>query len=321
MRKHQLGHSGLDVTVLTMGCWQAGKSGWKGVEDEETINAMHAAFDAGINFFDTAEGYGEGHSEVILGRALQGKRDLALIATKVGPWNYKAENIARSCEASLKNLQTDVIDFYQLHWPTGQWGTEIVPIEETMTAMVKLKQAGKIRAIGVSNFSAAQIEEASQYGPIDSLQPPYSLFWRSYEANGTLDKCLEKGIGVLCYSPLAQGLLTGKFSRENRPQEGDNRANNALFKGETFERALDAVDDLKPIAEKYGVTTGELSLAWLLAQPAVTSVIVGARNAEQVKGNIGAAAFEIAPDDLQAMDAISLSVTETIGDEQTNMWG
>src|SRR5688572_22000787 len=186
MQKRQLGQTGLEVTVLTMGCWQAGKSGWTGVEDDDTIAAMRAAYDAGINFFDTAEGYGEGHSEVVLGRAFEGRRDDVLIATKVGPWNYKAENIRKSCEASMRNLQTDVIDLYQLHWPTGTWGTELVPIEETMKAMAELKEEGKIRALGLSNFNAQQIEEAMQYGPVDSLQPPYSLFWRSYEDNGTL---------------------------------------------------------------------------------------------------------------------------------------
>jgi len=321
MRKHQLGQSGLEISPITMGCWQAGKSGWKGVDDSDTLAAMQTALDCGINFFDTAEGYGEGHSEVILGRALAGQRDKALIATKVWPGNFKADHIYKACEASLKNLQTDVIDLYQLHWPAGSWGTEAVPIEETMGAMIKLQSEGKIRAIGVSNFDAAQIEEALQYGRIDALQPPYSLFWRGYETNGTIQKCMEHNIGVLCYSPLAQGLLTGKFNLDNRPGEGDNRSGNALFKGETYEKALQAVAALKPIAKKYRVTTGQLALQWLLEQPGVTSVVVGARNAEQVQGNIAGAAFELAEEDATAMDVISRGVTETIAEGRTTMWG
>lgn len=320
MQKRPLGRSGLDVTALTMGCWQAGKSGWKNIEDDESIAAMRAAFDAGINFFDTAEGYGEGYSEKILAQALEGKRDQILLATKVGPSNFSAENIAKSCETSLRNLQTDVIDLYQLHWPTGSWGVDVVPFEETMSAMVKLKQAGKIRAIGVSNFNAAQIGEALQFGVIDSLQPPYSLLWRAYEKNGTLQKCIEENIGVICYSPLAQGLLTGKFTEENRPGEGDNRAGNALFKGETYENALAAVEQLKPMAQHYDVSTGELALAWLLAQPGVTSVITGARNAKQVQGNIGAASLQLAAEDVARIDAIGRTVTDAMDANQTNMW-
>ncbi len=320
MKTRQLGRSGLEVTVLTMGCWQAGGAQWNDTDDEESIKAIRAAHEAGINFFDTAEAYGDGHSEEIVAQALEGHRDHVLIATKVFPGNYTAEKIAQSCANSLKRLQTDHIDLYQLHWPTGQWGTPVVPVEETMGAMVKLQEEGKIRAIGVSNFSSQQIEEALQFGRVESQQPPYSLFWRSYEFNGTLQTCIDNGIGVIPYSPLAQGLLTGKFNRDNRPQ-GDNREGNALFKGETYDKAVDAVEQFKSIAEKYGVSTGNLSLQWLLGQPGVTSVIVGARNAEQASDNAKAAGFQISDEDRAAIDRIGRTVTDTLPENPTNMWG
>ena len=281
---------------------------------------MRAALDAGINFFDTAEGYGGGHSEQVLGKALAGRRDDVLIATKVGASNLKRDNVRASCEASLKNLDTDRIDLYQIHWPAGSWGSPIVPIEETMTALEELRGEGKIRTIGVSNFNSAQIEEALQFGRIDSLQPPRSLFWRVFETNGTIQTCIENEIGVIAYSPLGQGLLTGKFSKENRPGPGDNRANNALFKGENYDRALQAVEQLRPIAERLNTSTGQLALAWLLAQPGTTSVITGARNAEQVQGNIGASALELGADDVAEISRIGRTVTDSLDINATNMW-
>jgi aryl-alcohol dehydrogenase-like predicted oxidoreductase len=320
VKKRQLGNSGLQVTVLTMGCWQAGGAQWSNTDDDNSIAAIRAAFDEGINFFDTAEAYGGGHSEEIVAKALADHKDEALIATKVFPGNYTTEKVREACENSLRRLQTDSIDLYQLHWPTGTWGTPIVPIEETMGAMVKLQEEGKIKAIGVSNFNTQQIEEALQIGRIDSLQPPYSLFWRPFEFNGTIETCIKHNIGVIAYSPLAQGLLTGKFNKDNKPGEGDNRAGNALFKGETYDKSLAAVDQLRPIADKYGKTTGELALAWLLAQPGMTSVIVGARNADQVKGNTGAAGFEIEAADVEEINRIGRTVTDSLGDDKTNMW-
>jgi aryl-alcohol dehydrogenase-like predicted oxidoreductase len=320
MQKRRLGRSDLEVTVLTQGCWQAGKAQWTNVTDEESVKALRAALDSGINFFDTAEGYGSGHSEEILAKALEGRKGEALIATKVFPVHYKAHEVRESCETSLRRLQVDVIDLYQLHWPSGVWGTPIVPLEETMGAMVKLQEEGKIRAIGVSNFDTELIEEALRYGRVESLQPPYSLFFRPYEFDGTFQTCIKHDISILPYSPMAQGLLTGKFGKENRPPENDNRSGNTLFQGEHYDRALAAVDQLKPIAAKYGKTTGQLALQWLLSQPGVTSVIVGARTADQVRQNTGAADFSIAPEDLQAIDRIGRTVTDHLPVEKTNMW-
>lgn len=320
MEKRQLGRSGLDVTVLTMGCWQAGGAQWTDTDDDNSIKAIRAAFDAGINFFDTAEAYGSGHSEEIVAQALEGHRDEVLIATKLFPANYEAAKAQESIDNSLSRLQTDRIDLYQLHWPSGVWGTPVVPLEETLGVLLKAQEEGKIRALGVSNFDAALIDQTLGIGRVDSLQPPYSLFFQPFEKNGTIQKCLDEGIGVIPYSPLAQGLLTGKFNQDNKPGEGDNRAGNALFKGETYDLALQAVEQLKPIAAKYGVTTGQLSLQWLLGQPGVTSVIVGARNAEQVNDNIPSANFKIDDADRAEISRIGASVTDTLSDEQTNMW-
>ena len=317
MQNRLLGRSKIEISAIIFGGWQAGKSGWTGVNDDDTIAAHRAALDSGITTFDTAEAYGEGYSERILAQALGDKRDQIVIATKVWAGNLKKEKVVEACERSLKNLNTDRIDLYQIHWPSGSFGSEVVPIEETMGALNELKQSGKIRAIGVSNFNRAQIEEASQYGRIDSLQPPYSLFWRQVEEDAA-PYCIDNKISILAYSPLAQGLLTGKFKRGHTFEEGDNRGANKLFQGETFERAQNALDKLRPLADKYGVTVGQLSLAWLIAQP-LTSAIVGARNAEQATQNAVGGDIEIDDDDLETIDEIGRTVTDRL-DNNPVMW-
>lgn len=321
MQKRQLGRSGLHVSVLTMGCWQAGKAQWSNVTDDGSIAALRAAYDAGVNFFDTAEVYGGGHSEEIVAEAIKGVRDKVLIATKLGAWSMEKDKVAPALEESLKRLQTDYVDLYQIHWPSGSWGSPVVPLEETMGELLKLQAQGKFRALGVSNFDSDLIKEALKIGRIESLQPPHSLFFRPFEFDGTFEVCRENGIGIISYSSIAQGLLTGKFNKDNRPGEGDNRAGNVLFQGEHYERALAAVDALKPIAEKYGATTGQLAIAWVLAQPGLASAIVGARNAEQVQDNAKAAELQIAPEDLAEIDRIGRTVTDSLPDEKNNMWG
>ena len=317
MQVRQLGRSKIEITAIIFGGWQAGKSGWVGVDDAETVAAHRAAFDSGITTFDTAEVYGEGHSERILAQALEGKRDQIQILTKVFANHLKTDQVKEACERSLKNLNTDRIDLYQIHWPSGTFGTDVVAIEETMGALNELKQEGKVRSLGVSNFSRAQLAEASQYGRIDSLQPPYSLFWRQVEGDA-VPYCETNKISIIAYSPLAQGLLTGKFGRGHTFEEGDNRGANKLFSGENFERAQNALDRLRPLADKYGVTLGQLSLAWLIAQPQ-TSAIVGARNAEQAAQNALAGDVEIDEDDLEMIDEIGSSVTDRLDNNQM-MW-
>jgi len=318
MDKRQLGSSGQGWSVLTMGCWQAGGAQWENVQDEASIAAMRAAFEAGITCYDTAEAYNEGYSERILAQALGSKRDEIVIATKVAAHNLAHDKVIEACERSLQNLSTDRIDLYQIHWPAGQWGSPIVPIEETMRALGTLKEQGKIGAIGVSNFNGPQIEEALGFGRIDSLQPPYSLFWDAFERNGTFQTCVRHGVSVIPYSPLAQGLLTGKFNRDNRP--GDNRAGNALFQDPVFDQAVAAVEQLKPLAHKHNISTGQLALAWLLEQPGVASVIVGARTPEQVQDNARAADVRLEGADVEEITRIGRSVTEHLPDAKTNMW-
>jgi aryl-alcohol dehydrogenase-like predicted oxidoreductase len=300
-----------------MGTWQAGKKAWVGVEDTDSIKAIRAAFEAGITTIDTAEVYGEGHSERIVAEALSDVRDQLEYATKVFANHLKYDQVIEACERSLKNLKTDYIDLYQIHWPAGSFNSEVVPIEETISALNHLKEQGKIRAIGVSNFSRAQLEEASQYGRIDSLQPPYSLFWRSVEKDA-MPYCIENQISIIAYSPLAQGLLTGKFGFGHKFDPEDNRAKNKLFQGENFERAQQALEKLRPIAERHHCTLAQLALAWLIAQPQANA-IAGARHPEQATANAQAASVQLSTEELQEIDAIGRIVTDHL-DDGSVMW-
>lgn len=317
MEKRVLGTSDIKISPVIMGTWQAGKSMWVGIEDAETVKAIRAAFEAGITTIDTAEVYGNGHSEQIVAQALSDVRSEVVYATKVFANHLKYDQVIEACDRSLKNLNTDYIDLYQIHWPSGVFKTEIVPIEETMSALNHLKQQGKIRALGVSNFDRAQLAEAAQYGRIDSLQPPYSLFWR-YVEQDAMPYCIENNISILAYSPLAQGLLTGKFSRGHQFDPEDIRAKNKLFLGENYERAQQALDKLRPIAERHQASLGNLALAWLIAQPQ-TNAIVGARNAEQAAANVKAADIQLSALELQEIDAIGRIVTDHLDDNPV-MW-
>ena len=317
MEKRRLGTSDVQITPILMGTWQAGKKMWVGIEDAETTKAIRSAFDAGITTIDTAEVYGDGHSEQIVAQALSDVRDQAVYATKVFANHLKYDQVLEACDRSLQNLQTDYIDLYQIHWPAGTFKSEIVPIEETMRALNDLKQQGKIRAIGVSNFSRSQLEEASQYGRIDSLQPPYSLFWRQVEQDA-MPYCIQNNISILAYSPLAQGLLTGKFSKDHKFDPADNRAKNKLFQGENYERAILALEKLRPIAERHHTSLGNLAIAWLIAQPQAQA-IVGARNTEQAVANAKAADIRLSADELQEIDAIGKIVTDHL-DADPVMW-
>jgi aryl-alcohol dehydrogenase-like predicted oxidoreductase len=290
---------------------------WVGIEDAETIKAIRAGFEAGITTVDTAEIYGNGHSEAIVAQALSDVRDQVVYASKVWVTHYKHDQVIEACETSLKRLNTDYIDLYQLHWPSGSSNSEVVPIEETMSALNKLKEQGKIRAIGVSNFSRPQLAEASQYGRIDSVQPPYSLFWRQVE-NDAMPYCIENNISILAYSSLAQGLLTGKFGRDHKFQEGDHRAKNKLFKGENYERVHQALDKLRPIASRHNCNLAQLALAWLTAQPQ-TNAIAGVRHEGQATANAKAAELKLSAEELKEIDAIGRLVTDHL-DENPIMW-
>ncbi len=318
MKTRLLGNSDVQITPIIMGTWQAGKTDWVGIEDEQIIEALRAAFAHGITTFDTAEDYGNGYSEKMIGKALGKVRDRVVYASKVWCTHLKYDQVIAACDRSLKNLQTDYIDLYQIHWPAGSFGSEIVPIAETMAALNDLKAQGKIRAIGVSNFSRSQIAEAAQYGQIDSFQPPYSLFWRKIEA-AEMPYCVENNITILAYSSLAQGLLTGKFGLDPKLLPGDNRIENKLFADRAnYQRVQQALAQLRPIAEACHCTLAQLALAWLVAQPQ-TCAIAGARNAQQAITNAKAGELELSTDILDQIEAIGRIVTDHL-DSNPMMW-
>lgn len=312
-----LGKSDIHISPILMGTWQAGKDMWVGIDDAQTTGAIRAAFEAGITTFDTAEVYGDGHSERVLGAAVSDFRDRVILATKVFANHLKAEQVKEACHRSLKNLKTDVIDLYQIHWPAGSFKTEKVPIAETMGALNQLKEEGKIRTIGVSNFSRLQLEAACQYGRIDSLQPPYSLFWRHVE-DDAMPYCVDNDITILAYSPMAQGLLTGKFAEDHRFEEGDHRSRNRLFKPENFQRVQRALSKLRPLAEEKRASLGQLALAWIISHAGVCA-IAGARNTDQAVENAGAANISLSDDDLTRLDEIGRLVTDYLDDDPV-MW-
>jgi myo-inositol catabolism protein IolS len=317
MEKRRLGTSDVQITPILMGTWQAGKKMWVGIEDADSIKAIKAAFEAGITTFDTAEVYGDGHSEQIVAEALSDVRDRVEYATKVFANHLKYDLVIEACDRSLKNLKTDYIDLYQIHWPSGSFKSENVPIDETMKALNDLKEQGKIRAIGVSNFSGVQLEEAAKYGRIDSLQPPYSLFWRQVEKDA-MPYCIENNISIIAYSPLAQGLLTGKFAADHKFDPQDNRAKNKLFQGENYQRAQQALDKLRPIADRHNCTLAQLALFWLIAQPQANA-IAGARNSSQAIANAKSVDVKLSKDELQEIDAIGRIVTDHL-DDNSVMW-
>jgi aryl-alcohol dehydrogenase-like predicted oxidoreductase len=317
MELRSLGTSDVKITPIIMGTWQAGKDMWVGIDDSETKKAIRAAFDAGMITVDTAAVYGDGHSERIVGEALADVRSQVVYATKVFSNQLKYDQVIEACHRSLKNLKTDYLDLYQIHWPAGSWGSDIVPIEETMRAMNHLKEQGKIRAIGVSNFSKTQLEEAAGCGRIDSLQPPYSLFWRHLEKDA-MPYCVENNITILAYSPLAQGLLTGKFGPEHKFAKGDHRSKNRLFEPENYQRVQQALATLRPVADRLGVTLAQLALAWLISQPN-TCAIAGARNAEQALDNAKAAEILLSAADLEEIGEIGSTVADHFDDNPV-MW-
>jgi aryl-alcohol dehydrogenase-like predicted oxidoreductase len=312
MELRNLGSSDIKISPIIMGTWQAGRDMWAGIDDAETTRAIQAAVDAGVNTIDTAAVYGKGHSERVVGKAVGERRPQVVIATKVFANELQYDQVIAACEHSLANLQTDYIDLYQIHWPSGSFGSPVVPIEETMRALTALKDQGKIRAIGVSNFSRIQLEEAMAFGDIVSLQPPYSLLWRHVEADA-MPVCAAKGLSILAYSPMAQGILTGKFGPDHRFKRGDHRRANRLFQEPVFTRVQDALAALQPIAERHTITLGQLALAWVIAQPGACA-IAGARNADQALENAQAGAVSLTPEDLAEMDRISLQVTAQLDD-------
>jgi aryl-alcohol dehydrogenase-like predicted oxidoreductase len=313
MQTVSLGKTDIQLSAIVMGTWQAGRSMWADIDDAQTRQAVQDAFEAGITTFDTATVYGNGHSERIVGGALAHCRPEVVIATKVFSNRLRRDQVMAACEQSLRDLGTDYIDLYQIHWPPGSFGAETVPLSEPLEAMERLQAQGKIRAIGVSNFSRNQLAEAHRICPISSLQPPYSLFWRHHEAE-TMDFCRENNITVLAYSPMAQGLLTGKFGPEHRFAPGDHRAKNRLFQAPLYDRVQEALARLRPVAERLAVSPGQLALAWVVAHKN-TCAIAGARNPEQVRQTAGAGDLVLDEAVMAELDRIGRVVTDHLDDD------
>ncbi|BBH19425.1 oxidoreductase [Paenibacillus baekrokdamisoli] len=298
MKYRKLGKNGPEISVIGFGTWAIGGGdwvfSWGEQNDQLSQNSIRAALDAGINFFDTAAVYGMGHSEEVLGKALKGSREKAVIATKFGlVWDDKNNitrngtygSIIREAEDSLRRLGTDYIDLYQMHWPD----TDVkAPLEETMRAMEKLVQDGKIRYVGVSNFPIALLDEALAVRHIDSLQPPYSILAHQVESD-LLPYCIAKGIGVLAYSPLASGLLSGNYTFDSRFDEQDWRSKSPSHTGESFMQNIAIVEQLKDVAEQLGITVSQLAIAYVLANPPLTSALIGVRKPKHILNALAAA--------------------------------
>jgi aryl-alcohol dehydrogenase-like predicted oxidoreductase len=304
MRTRRLGTEGPEISVVGYGAWEAGGTAWGPNEsDEAVIGAIRAALDAGIDWIDTAEVYGDGVSEGLVGRAVQGRRDAVTIASKVAPQpegsGFRPEQVRAACDGSLARLGVDELDLYQLHWPDGTG----IPVEDTWGAMTELQDAGKVRAIGVSNFDRETIERCLAIRHVDSLQPEFSMLDRR---NADLIRwCGEQGIGVVSYGPLAYGLLTGAIGPDTTFAEGDWRGrpqDEGPFAD--LPGSLAIVDRLRPVAERIGCTLAQLALAWNAHQPGVTSAIAGSRNAEHVRTNAGAGDVELDAATLAELDEI-----------------
>jgi aryl-alcohol dehydrogenase-like predicted oxidoreductase len=264
------------------------------VADQQAIATVQTAVDAGMTFIDTAESYRT--SEELIGRAIVGRRNEIFLATKLSGSDHSREHIDRAIENSLKTMGTDHVDLYQLHSPQPQW-----PIEETMSNLLRLRDQGKIRFIGISNYSAEQTVEAVQYGPIHSSQPRYHMFGREPEES-ILPACLENGIGVIPHSVLAKGLLTGRYSPGHVFPPDDERHTAAAFSGSTGEGALEIAERLQGWARDHGRDLVQLAIAWTLAHPSVASSIVGAKSPEQVLHNAKADDWRLSDSDLREID-------------------
>jgi aryl-alcohol dehydrogenase-like predicted oxidoreductase len=312
MNTRQLGTSDLHITPIGFGAWAIGGGGWEfawgSQDDSDSIAAIHEALDAGINWIDTAAVYGLGHSEEVVARALEGIRERPYLFTKCSMvWDerrqighsLKADSIRRECEASLRRLRVDALDLYQIHWPMPD-----EDIEEGWATMAQLKEEGKVRNIGVSNFDVAQMKRAHAIAPITSLQPRYSLLHREIEAE-ILPFVVREHIGVIAYSPMASGLLTGAMTPERiaaLPADDWRRSHND-FREPQLSRNLKLVQLLRAIGNQHGRSPGEVAVAWVLRDPPVTAAIVGARRPAQVRGIIGAAEFRLNPRGIAEIDA------------------
>ncbi len=318
MEYRKLGNSNLEVSVITFGAWAAGGWMWGGNEQHDAEEAIRASYDLGVTSIDTAPVYGQGESEEIVGRAIKGlPRDKVQILTKYGMrWDmakgdfaFKSmnnqgqpidvyryagkESIMLEVEKSLKRLDTDYIDLYQIHWPDTT-----TPIQETMEAVDRLIQEGKIRYAGVCNYNAGQLAEALKYIPLVSDQVPYSMVKRGIEGE-VVPFCLENNLSVLAYSPMERGLLTGKIKPGHQFAEGDHRVNLPYFKDSNITRVNHFLEKIRPLAEEKGATLSQLVLAWTIRRAGITIALAGARNAEQARANALAADIQLSEEEMK----------------------
>jgi aryl-alcohol dehydrogenase-like predicted oxidoreductase len=316
-----LGDTDLELSAVTFGAWALGGWMWGGTKQNESTKAIHAAYDHGVTSIDTAPIYGQGHSEEVVGEAISGiPRDELQILTKFGMrWDlekgdfgfssqdnngndidvYKyagKESIMKECEDSLRRLGTDYIDLYQIHWPDST-----TPIAETMEALERLKEQGKIREAAVCNYSADQMKEAEKSMSLASNQVPYSMLKRDIE-DEVVPHCVDNNKGILAYSPLQRGLLTGKMEPGQDFDDGDHRAESAYFSDENIKRVNNFLDTIKPVADKHDATLAQLTIQWTINQPGITIALVGARNQEQAIQNAKAADIDFSDDELAHID-------------------
>jgi aryl-alcohol dehydrogenase-like predicted oxidoreductase len=311
MQTRQLGNSDLRITPLGVGAWAMGGAGWAfswgPQDDQESIGAIHAALDRGINWIDTAAVYGLGHSEEVVGRAVKGRSNRPYVFTKCERiWNEQGqiqkslerESIRHEIENSLRRLQMETIDLYQIHWPEPD-----EDIEEGWATLAELQKEGKVRWIGVSNFNASQLARAQRIAPITSLQPPYSIIQPEIEQD-ILPFCKQNNVGVIVYSPMKSGMLTGAMTRERieNMHPDDFRKRTPNFQEPLLTRNLNLAELLREIGKRHGRSPGEVAIAWTLRRPEVTGAIVGMRSARQVEGVIGAANFRLSQDEIQEIE-------------------
>lgn len=313
MQTRQLGNSDMKLTAIGVGAWAIGGGGWAfgwgPQDDSESVDAIRAALDQGMNWIDTAAVYGLGHSEEVVAKALEGRSDRPYVFTKCERvWNekreigksLKAESIRRELEDSLRRLKLDVIDLYQIHWPEPD-----EDIEEGWTEMARLKEQGKVRYIGVSNFNAEQMKRAQAISPITSLQPPYSLISPEIEQS-VLPYAGQNNVGVIVYSPMKSGLLTGTMTKERvaAMPEDDFRKRALAFQEPNLTKNLQLAERMGEVGKRHGRTTGEVAIAWTLRRPEVTAAIVGVRSPKQVDGVIGALEFRLTPEEIAELEAL-----------------
>ncbi|HLT71644.1 MAG TPA: aldo/keto reductase [Cyclobacteriaceae bacterium] len=331
MKLRKLGNSEVEVTPLAFGAWAIGGWLWGGAEEKSALRAIRASFDLGITTIDTAPAYGFGRSEILVGQAMEGiDRAKYQILTKYGlVWtsdrgdlhldtvdndgnpvkmyrNANPESVIRECEESLRRLNTDYIDLLQIHWPDST-----TPIADTMGAVGRLIEQGKVRAAGLCNYNVQQVEEALKTLSVVSNQVPYSMVNRRIEKD-IIPQALEKGLAILPYSPLQRGLLTGKIHEGYSFQEGDNRPQTKYFSAENIRRANELLDKIRPLADAHNATLSQVVINWTSRQPAISCVLVGARDEKQVAENAGALAFELSDTEMEYITSM-VHETELVG--------